>query len=194
MKQGTKKIRTWMGKIAIVDRFLLLFMLILFGYLAIHLMIDGSTSDTNTIDVLVRTSAAAIFGYFISGNFLRSSTTSPGTGETNTNAVQPPEVPAFPSENQVKGQIGFQASTDSSQVELGKASSTVEPAPETGNTYGKIQITVVAVIGLVSFGILLVARIFPEVNAELTATISQLRDFIFASIGFLISCAKGTTN
>lgn len=193
MKQGTKKIRAWMGKIAIVDRFLLLFMLILLGYLAIHLMIDGSTSDTNTIDVLVRTSAAAIFGYFISGNFLRSSTTFPGTSETNTNAVQPPEVPGLPSENQIKGQIGFQASTDSSQVELGTASSTVEPAPETGNTYGKIQITVVAVVGLVSLGILLVARNFPEVNAELTAIISQLRDFIFASIGFLISSAKGTT-
>ena len=54
----------------------------------------------------------------------------------------------------------------------------------------RIQVVVVSIIGLFSLIVLLVARQFPSTAAEYTAIVSQLRDFLSASIGFLISCGN----
>ncbi len=53
-----------------------------------------------------------------------------------------------------------------------------------------IQVVIVSVIGLLSLIILMVTRQFQNVTSELTAVMSQLRDFVSACIGFLISYGK----
>lgn len=54
-----------------VDKSLLLFMLILLLQSAVNLFLPASGSSiTGDIDIVVRTSAAAIFGYFLSANFI----------------------------------------------------------------------------------------------------------------------------
>lgn len=59
-------------KIGLVDRFLILFMVILLLYTAIGLF--SGTADLQNddmIDTIIRTSTASIFGCFISSNFVK---------------------------------------------------------------------------------------------------------------------------
>lgn len=147
MKKLYKKALRAAAKICIVDRFLILFMAVLLLYTLIHIFAGMSgAQEKNTIDVIVRTSLAAIFGYFVSGNFAASSTSG-----------KPPYL---------------------------EASSVSE------NRCSKTQIYIVALIGLASLVILIIARHSANSTSELTATVSQLRDFVASSIGFLVSCGK----
>ncbi|MFQ9800604.1 MAG: hypothetical protein ACLR23_18665 [Clostridia bacterium] len=72
MKKLWLKFKLSFKMIRLVDKFLMLFMLILLVYSAFNLFAhEEYTQDTNAIDVIVRTSAAAIFGYFLSSNFTK---------------------------------------------------------------------------------------------------------------------------
>ncbi len=57
-----------------------------------------------------------------------------------------------------------------------------------------MQIFVVSVIGLISLTILFLTGYIENVTTEIAAIISQLRDFVSACIGFLISCGKNTAD
>lgn len=148
-----RKAKRTFDNVCIVDRFLLIFLLVLFGYIIAHIFSGAAASqEGNTIDIIVRTSMAAIFGYFISSNF---------SERQNTLSAQ---------------------STDSEDQSLGQAVSF--------RRCSKIQVTIVASIGLISLAILFVTRFYQDFTPELSATISQLRDFVSACIGFLVSCGK----
>ena len=68
------------GRIRLVDRCLLTFMAILLAQSAYSLFSAPALgTETSGIDIIVRTSAAAIFGYFLSANYRREVT--PGEGE-----------------------------------------------------------------------------------------------------------------
>lgn len=75
MKKIWIKSKALIKKIELVDRFLILFMLILLLYTVIGLF-TGMTASQNgdMVDTIIRTSAAAIFGYFISNNFVKTNT------------------------------------------------------------------------------------------------------------------------
>lgn len=194
MSRLWKAVRRILGSICIVDWFLMIFMLILFCYLVFHLFIIGSVSqDTGSIDVIVRTSIASIFGYFISSNFIRTdvSITTQNTDDPN---IQLSSTSADTSPyHRTSAQIGFQTSMSSPSEELGKISFS-ENASIPTRPCKKTQIIVVSVIGLISLVLLFVIRYFQNITPESTATISQLRDFVSACIGFLISCGKNTTH
>ena len=67
-----KRMRSIMTSICLVDIMLVLYMLVLLCYLTVHLFTGiEPEKESNTIDIIVRTSAAAVFGYFISRNFGR---------------------------------------------------------------------------------------------------------------------------
>ncbi len=69
-------------EIKLLDRCLILFMLILLSQSIYSLFSQAAdTQYTSNIDVVVRTTSAAIFGYFLSANFLRR-------GPTKTNKPQ----------------------------------------------------------------------------------------------------------
>lgn len=139
--------------VCIVDRFLLVFLLALFVYIIVHIFSgEAASQEGNTIDIIVRTSMVAIFGYFISSNF---------SEKQNTLSAQ---------------------SIDSVEQSFEQ----VVPSRQCS----KIQITIVASIGLISLAILFVTRFYQDFTPELSATISQLRDFVSACIGFLASCGK----
>lgn len=187
-----KKSKQLFRGICIVDRFLLLFMLLLFSYL-VYRLFTGTVfaNDTNTIDVIIRTSAAAIFGYFMSGNFGREDST-PAVGN---NAV-PTDPPLLSAGGHVPGQaqnrLGFQITDSQAIEEKGKVSIAENPVVPAGRC-SRIQVFVVSSIGLLSLAILMIARNYPETTPELTAMVSQLRDFVSACIGFLISCGKNVS-
>ena len=64
------RLQTALSGIHPVDRSLLLFMAVLLGQSAYSLFAPGSGPMADEIDIIVRTAAASIFGYFLSGSFL----------------------------------------------------------------------------------------------------------------------------
>ena len=189
MKKITEMLKKISSTISVVDKFLMFLMFILFIYIIIHMFIcDGKTQADNTVYVIVRTSAASIFGYFISGNFASAGSNRQNQSSTGK-AVQLSSASGISADDvSVKYQIGF---SDTSKTEKLDTES-VKQQNKTDTTYGcsKIQITVVAVIGIVSLVILMAVNISDSQSTEQTAMVSQLRDFISACIGFLISCGK----
>lgn len=70
MKKFFYKWKTAFLRINLADRFLLLFLFILLLYTLLHLLLGTSESqEPNTIDIIIRTSLASVFGYFISVAF-----------------------------------------------------------------------------------------------------------------------------
>lgn len=170
-------------------------MLILFFYIIFNLFTGADTSqDSSTIDVIVRTSVAAIFGYFISSNFTgtNSSTAPQNTDNHNTGiSLKSEEVN---SDSTIKNQIGFKPSAIKSSSEEPGMISFSENSLVPIKSCNKIQVIVVSTIGLISLVILFITRYSQNITPEFTATISQLRDFVSACIGFLISCGKNSAD
>lgn len=174
---------------SLVDRILLLFLTILLLYTLIHLVACASgDGNSNTIDIIVRTSLASIFGYFLNGTLPKSTsvskpyknrTATPGQNTSSENL----------SSDTVKNQIGFQTPL-SSATQTGDRVSLPPELPDSTSFYLKTRIYIVSSIGLLSLVILIFARHTHTVTPELTATVSQLRDFVASCIGFLISCGK----
>ncbi len=186
MKKAWNKISKAWNKICIVDRFLLFFLLILFLYIIFYVF--AGIQDTNTIDIIVRTSIAAIFGYFMSSNFTKTKLSS------QAQSMAPPAV-NFPQKSDqesppdsIQNRIGFQPPSEPSNQKTGEASFSEKSSTPTD--YYKMQILIVSAIGFISLIILIVTRHTQNVTPGLTAMISQLRDFVSACIGFLISCGK----
>ena len=199
MKKFAKGVSAAVRSICIVDRFLMLFMLILLSYTIFNLFTGRySSGETNTIDVIVRTSVAAIFGYFISSNFIKSdSSVDSGFADgTGTDIASSPSGTDFytpaQSYNPVQNQIGFQVPASPTVREVGKISLSSD-ASSTSKGCNKIQVVIVAIIGLICLSTLFVTRYFQVVTPELTAVISQLRDLVSACIGFLVSCGKSSS-
>ncbi len=146
MKKLWKRIQRHLKKISVVDKFLIFLMIILLSQSAYSLFV-GTAVNTDTVDVIVRTSAAAIFGYFLSGNFIKSC-----SKDTSVNKSTP------------------------------------------SAWCGEVQIVVVSVIGTVSLIILLIIlllfRNYSAPTPQTAATVSQLRDFVSACVGFLVSSDK----
>ena len=188
MKKICKQVKKSLGKICIVDRFLILFMLLLFAYMAIHLFVGASTTqETDTINIIIRTSAAAIFGYFISSNFVKTEPTQTPVSRSVQTAHLSKSIAIQP----VKQIQKPRPETESAIVDnISEPADTSEMAPASAPHCSQIQVVIVSIIGFSSLIILMAARHFRAQSPELSATISQLRDFISACIGFLVSCGK----
>ena len=187
MKNIGIKLSKAFKRISLVDRFLMLMMFILFIQSAYALFAHEAVSqDASTIDTIIRTSAAAIFGYFLSSNFMKLHA-SPAPQNTQNEAVHSP-LPAETTEGGVKCQIGFTAG-GASNIEVGKAAID-EPPADASVHCDKIQVIVISVIGIFSLILLLILRNFAQITPQSAATVSQLRDFISSCVGFLVSCGK----
>ncbi len=176
-----KRFFTFWRRVCFVDKFLLLTLLILLAEISCTLFFSlPSGKEANTIDVMVRTSAAAIFGYFVSANFDK------GKKVQNSTAAAPKELsPSPPSSTTVKGQLGFSAESSSKKPEKGFASGSTK---KTGCSRRACkQEIIVAVIGAAALGILLVFRNFGMEHDSAAGTVAQLRDFVSGCVGFLIS-------
>lgn len=172
------------AKIHLVDKCLLVFMAVLLvqsGYVLFVPEVSGT--DANHIDVAVRTSAAAIFGYFLSANFIRHAVAD------DPPPVLPPRQTgddAPPSPSAVKNQVGFAVPQTDAETPP------ETPRAENWATAGRLQILVAAGIGLFSLLILLLLRNIAVFHSELSpsssavATVTQLRDFVSGCVGFLI--------
>ena len=129
------------NKIGMIDLFLIIFMCILLAQTSYNLINNEINPNLNSIDTVVRTTTAGLFGYFMGKNFVCS----------------------------------YAIVQNKKCLDKG---------------VNNIQIIIIAIIGIVSLIILIYVR---NVNLDLTnrvASLSQLRDFVSSSTGFLISNAK----
>ena len=178
MKRFFQRLGSTLGRIALVDWFLLLFMAVLLGHTVFIAFFGAPPEETSAVDVIVRTSAAAIFGCFLSRNSL----------QTSPAAAPPPPSLGGGGAAGLTGRIGFSLS-DSPQEPLtaGAASSSAGDG-----SCRRFQVCAVSCIGLFSLILLLLMRDGIAGNASMTAAASQLRDFVSASVGFLVSCSKNS--
>lgn len=82
MKQAIKRVWATFMKIHLVDRCLILIMAVLLLQTGYSLFFSKNGVDASSIDVVVRTASATIFGYFLSANFInrgKSGGSQPGT-------------------------------------------------------------------------------------------------------------------
>lgn len=181
--------QTW-KKIHLIDRCLIIFMIFLLAQLTLTLFWSQDPGEeVNSIATVVRTSTAAIFGYFLSANFIRNN------DETQENVNQTTAQtritsPESKKDEKIINQIGFTASKDKNKQELGAANST--PEPQAAPPSNKLQIIIATLVGLFCLCVLSTAHSISVLNPasksshDAMATISQFRDFLSGCVGFLI--------
>ncbi|MEG1559505.1 MAG: hypothetical protein RR398_01375 [Clostridia bacterium] len=172
-----KKMRCELNMLHLADKCLLIFMFLLMFQSTHNLFFhELAMLEGTSFNVIVRTTAAAIFGYFISANFQHVGR---DKSENEENFSGTPVVSTDNYKNENQPLYGID---------------NIEPENKDSNADDKItakqrnclQIIVVAAIGLTALILLIIAHDFFEDSSMATATISQLRDFVSGSVGFLI--------
>lgn len=172
-----------------VEQVLLLLMLLLFVQFFIVLT-EKEPHDAEAIDVVMRSMAATIFGYFIGGKLGESA-----EGKSDkTDAVSQRSIAKDAGNQAPVAKIGF-VSEPSAEASASKDSPPPPKARRISLRESSLQIRIVGGIGFVSLLILFLVRDVEALGRILEtqsgiATISQLRDFAAGSIGFLVSATK----
>lgn len=194
---GRCGLRGLLDRIHPVDKGLLVFMLVLLIQSAYSIFCPaGAGQAAEDIDIIVRTSAAAIFGYFLSANFIRHTagqtpaSLPPRKLETGKGLPTDPAAPM--------GRIGF---SDGGQAAAPDTAGTADSTPDSsaGNDAANcLQVAVATCIGLFSLVTLLVLRNLSQWDLtaaesdSVAATVVQFRDFVSGCVGFLIGCPTHT--
>lgn len=186
-----KSCKSKWGHIHLVDKCLLVILSILMLQSGLSLFLaETMNQETNTIDVVIRTSAASIFGYLVSANF--SQHRKRGRAAQRRQAAPPATASATAPRGPV-AQIGFQMGEE--QVETPAAPQlTAEEQNIQEEHSDRAQILVVAAVGIISLVILVVYRNFSTMNIGAAAILTQFRDFVSGSVGFLIGCSTRGVN
>lgn len=181
-------VRRAAGHIHLVDQCLLLFMAVLMLQSAAGLFLPGERGgESDSIDVIVRTSSAAVFGYILSANFNRCASASKAAGgkakEVRTTGAREGPV----------AQIGFQAPAEESGESLERTEPGVLREEDAQAPENRLQIVTATVIGLFCLLTLLLLR-WLGIPERGSAAVVQFRDFVSGCVGFLIGCPTQKSN
>lgn len=203
-----RRMRTALSSIHLVDKCLILFMIVLLIQSIYSLFLQGdSGAETGSIDVVVRTSSASIFGYFLSANFIRhdksrEQKTDDSIKNTSKTQISPLDKSINENPSGVvegpKGRIGFAETGAPEEVKLGvgKGENLSNDSPPAEITASRLQIIAATGIGLLCLAALIVLRNIAQFSGTFdgppsdsaAATVTQFRDFISGCVGFLIGC------
>ena len=189
-------LRGLLDRIHPVDKSLLLFMLVLLIQSAYSMFCPGGTGQAaEDIDIIVRTSAAAIFGYFLSANFIRHTVSGGQTPSSAAPRILDTGGGTPPSPGAPAARIGFAGAEDGAEPAAAKPGGGQGEAesPDENSAANCLQVVVATVIGLFCLVTLLVLRNLNQwgLAAEsdsTAATVVQFRDFVSGCVGFLIGC------
>ena len=176
--------RAWRG-IHLADRLLLAFLAVLLIQSGHNLFARELSGESAELDVVVRTTMASIFGYFISTGV---------NGKTGTSqSVSAPVKIGFslPEEGASLRMEGEPAAVGDQEPLAPPVQEQGEEKPDAG-----WQLGIVGIIGLGALVLIILARNCGQNSPEAQATLSQLRDFVSGSVGFLIAHGggKGASN
>lgn len=153
-------------RIRLTDACLLLFMIILMMQSVYNLFFRelNGLEGAGAIDVIIRTTTAAIYGYFIGAGFLRDEQILEQEGKIDAPMTKIRDA-------EINQALSIQANYIKQRA--------------------RQQIIIVATIGIFSLIILLVVNnVVIELPTTAIATVSQLRDFVSGSVGLLIGNSK----
>ena len=199
-KKFFDKIKYDFKRIHLVDKYLIVFMAVLLLQSAYSLFVQRELSNgAGDIDIIVRTSAAAIFGYFLSANFINRSVgkeTGRKTDGSKDKTTIYPQNKAFSDsgETTIKNQMGFAVPETGSSLEEGKAEPLSDEEEVMEELTGQLQVVIAATIGLFCLLVLIFMRnivgnaLMPGSSSSSIATVAQFRDFVSGCVGFLIGC------
>lgn len=157
-----QRLRHTLGHIRLSDRCLCLFLFLLLLQSACHIFLTPDvTKEFEAMDAMIRSSAATIFGYFISNAF----------GSTPEKSEK--EIP-------------LESREKTSLINLPEE----ESLPSCQNCRIRHQIFIVAGVGFFSLIILSYVRMSALPAENTIASLSQFQDFLVGSIGFLVGHAK----
>ena len=157
-----KRLRHYMRHTRRSERCLCLFLLFLLLQSAWHIFLPPDlTKEFDAMDAMIRSSAATIFGYFISNAF-----------------GSMPEK----SENEIPLESREKIPAESPSEEA--------PLPSGTNCRIRQQILIVAGVGFFSLVMLTFVRMCTSPSQDAIASLSQFQDFLVGSIGFLVGHAK----
>ena len=198
MRSCLVTLRAGLARIHPVDKSLLLFMVLLLLQSAYSIFFPSEVNPAvGDIDVIIRTSSAAIFGYFLSANFVNRSSVQ--TEMVSAPAALTTAAQAGSEVSAPKSQIGFTA--EDTDLESGGTQSTPSPSlpawlPDTNC----LQVSTATVIGLFCLLVLLILRNMGASGSQLlasdsvSATVVQFRDFVSGCVGFLIGFPTHANN
>lgn len=166
------KIKKHWRRISLKDKCLIVIMMIIMWQSIYGLFIgEGASQHSGSIDVVIRTTSAAIFGYFLSANFLNKKVPQMKTNNKQDMAEQTTCICTTVKENHNEGK---EESKQEKKQEL------------EDTTYFIAQILIAASIGIISLIVLIIARDIPEATVQSVSSLSQFRDFVSGCVGFLI--------
>lgn len=165
-----KKMMAYIRLMRLTDKFLFFYLLILLLQMAHTVFQESSSQVYASVDTMMRTTAATIFGYFISASFEKEETP-PISGNNGESESETIEKELISSENQ--------GPFDPESKELCPLECRIHQ-----------QTMIVAGIGVLSLTILIILRNFAVPLPQGPTPVSLMQDFIVGSIGFLIGHAK----
>lgn len=188
-KRLSPKLIQLFSNVHLVDRCLILIMFILMIQSAFTLFHHHNlTQEANSIDIIVRTSTASIFGYFLSANFIRHAKEKAASLSAKEKGAPPaPEMDSTP-----------EITTDAYPLDFYDVDN-INTEKETA-TAGRLQIIIAATLGIFCLFTLIFMRNFVDWSAfssgnssniaasSAAATVGQFRDFVSGCVGFLIGC------
>ncbi|WP_252231138.1 hypothetical protein [Clostridium sp. ZBS15] len=178
MKKRFSYLKKILSKICLGDKCLIIFMIIIFIHVTFDLFIGGnginSEETVNAIDIIVRTTIASIFGYFISSNFVKNKKEILDEKESNKCYLE--------NKNSNKAYLN-----DNKKVIINNNNEHLD-GENKQNRASEEQIIIVFIIGLASMILLLLVRDFIQVSNPDIPIISQLRDIVCGCVGFLLGC------
>ncbi len=167
--------RKW-ACIQLIDKCLLIIMLILMIQSMVTLFIKLDVgNESRNIDVVVRTTIASIFGYFISANFIRNEQNAPvdcDIGKKRSMKLRAGKT--------VKRVRSVKLSWKEAQ------NITHQTTPSATSLPNRLQIIIVTGLCLCALAILLALRNITGISMDQVPMVAQLRDIICGSVGFLI--------
>ncbi|WP_195989251.1 hypothetical protein [Clostridium sp. D53t1_180928_C8] len=168
-------IKCW-KEISISDKALIIIMIILLIQCIFNLFtIEPTNSNSISINVIIRTSVAAIFGYFLSENFLKNEVIK----SSNSGIV----VPLNKNDDDIK------KSHDSAD----RICSIDETPSKVNNKIVKdyicnktLQVLIALTVCIISLLCLIIGNNFNLIPASTSPTVIQFRDLISSCVGFLL--------
>lgn len=186
-------IKKSLDKIKLIDKCLIVFMMLLMIQSTYNLFVNEANSNGGTnIDILIRTTEASIFGYFLSANFIKKDKRS----RMNNSSIKEEQLRVNENKDITREKKNDNSSNEVEAIKNNYIQSTDNEyyLEEEGdeNTTSEQQVIIVTVIGVVSLIAIIIARDFNINTTASAATISQLRDFVSGSVGFLLGCPTKT--
>ena len=164
-------IKCW-KEISISDKALIIIMIILLIQCIFNLFNPETTnSNSISINVIIRTSVAAIFGYFLSENFLKNEVI-----KSNNSGIVVPL-------NKNKASIDKDESSDDHVCSINESSSKGLKDFICNKT---LQVLIALTVCIISLLALIIANDFNLLPSDTSPTVIQFRDLISSCLGFLL--------